>query len=143
VSPVVVDASFALAWCFDEKESKEARKLLTQVDQWRLLAPPLWELEIANGLASAERRGRLSMSEGGRFLGLLEDIGVEVAEDRGPRMMERTLALARLHELTAYYAAYLDLAMREKAVLASFDEKLRKAAKKAGVEVWGKALGRG
>lgn len=136
---VVVDASFTLAWCFDEKESAEAAKLLGEVGLWRVLAPGLWEMEVANGLATAERRGRLTASESAQFLGMLEDLGVEVDEERGPRLRERVLALARGYGLTAYDAAYLELAIREGAVLASFDEQMRKAAKRAGVEVWARS----
>jgi predicted nucleic acid-binding protein len=47
------------------------------------------------------------------------------------------LDLGRLHNLTAYDATYLELAMRRSAVLATFDRKLAAAARAAGVRVSG------
>jgi predicted nucleic acid-binding protein len=45
-----------------------------------------------------------------------------------------TLNLARRYKLSAYDAAYLELAMREALPLATLDADLEKAAKKAGVK---------
>jgi predicted nucleic acid-binding protein len=141
VKAVVVDASLALAWCFDERESAEARKLLEEAGEIRMMAPALWELEVANGLMTAERHGRLAAGESTRFLELLEGLGVEIDEERGPRLVERVVGVARRHGLTAYDAAYLELAERRGGALASFDQKLRKAARKAGVAVWVRGAG--
>ncbi|MCX6617450.1 MAG: type II toxin-antitoxin system VapC family toxin [Acidobacteria bacterium] len=53
---------------------------------------------------------------------------------RGARLQE-TLAIATERNLTAYDAAYLELAMREGAQLATLDGDLRRAATEAGVRV--------
>jgi predicted nucleic acid-binding protein len=50
-----------------------------------------------------------------------------------------SLALARAHRLTAYDATYLELALRRGAPLATFDQKLAEAARKAGGRVFGDA----
>ena len=42
-------------------------------------------------------------------------------------------SLARHHDLAAYDAAYLDLALRTKLVLATSDDPLRRAAVAAGI----------
>jgi predicted nucleic acid-binding protein len=47
----------------------------------------------------------------------------------------RSLATARAFQLTAHDAVYLDLARRERLPLATLDERLRKAAAHAGVEL--------
>jgi predicted nucleic acid-binding protein len=47
--------------------------------------------------------------------------------------MNDVLPLARTHGLSAYDAAYLELSIRHSAPLATLDDKLRKAAKLAGV----------
>jgi predicted nucleic acid-binding protein len=44
-----------------------------------------------------------------------------------------TLTLARNHRLTPYDAAYLELALRLSAPLATLDKDLRRAAERAGV----------
>ena len=50
--------------------------------------------------------------------------------------MSAALALAREHGLSAYDAVYLELAIRAGAPLATLDNILRAAARKAGVEVY-------
>ena len=45
-----------------------------------------------------------------------------------------TLQVARRYRLSAYDASYLELAMRTGLPLATLDEDLQKAAKKAGVK---------
>jgi predicted nucleic acid-binding protein len=52
-----------------------------------------------------------------------------VRQDDLPRLR----AVAVEHGLTAYDAGYLELAMRNRLPLATLDEGLRRAAKKAGV----------
>ena len=47
------------------------------------------------------------------------------------------LALARTHRLTVYDAAYLELALRVDAPLATLDRKLAAAARAAGVPLVG------
>jgi predicted nucleic acid-binding protein len=48
--------------------------------------------------------------------------------------LNRVLALARCHGLSAYDAAYLELAMRLAIPLATLDAKLEAAARTAGVK---------
>ena len=49
--------------------------------------------------------------------------------------LPRLRAVALEHGLTAYDAGYLELAMRNRLPLATLDEGLRRAARKAGVEL--------
>lgn len=46
------------------------------------------------------------------------------------------IALAREHELTAYDATYLDLALRTNAILVTFDVKLANAMQSEGGKVF-------
>lgn len=48
------------------------------------------------------------------------------------------MALARRHQLTVYDAAYLELALRRGALLATFDRALANAARAEKVPVLGK-----
>lgn len=63
---------------------------------------------------------------------------LEIEAADADRAFDEILQLARLHTLTTYDALYLDLAMRTELPLATLDEPLRKAAKKAGVTLLGK-----
>jgi predicted nucleic acid-binding protein len=46
------------------------------------------------------------------------------------------LSVAREHDLSAYDAAYLELALRKGLPLATLDTRLRNAARRAGVELF-------
>jgi hypothetical protein len=45
---IVIDASTALAWAFDEDDF--ADRFASQFSSERLLAPPIWRLEVVTGL---------------------------------------------------------------------------------------------
>jgi predicted nucleic acid-binding protein len=132
----VVDASVALAWGFPDEGNEYADAVLLTLEHETMLVPPLFALEVANGLVVGERRKRLRHAEIRRFVALLE--GLSMVQDVQPRsvMMSAALALAREHGLSAYDAAYLELAIRAGAPLATLDNVLRAAARKAGVEVY-------
>ena len=88
-------------------------------------------------LALAERKGRLDAERVERFLTVLSAMPIRF-DDVDPRRMVRELvAVARVYELTAYDAAYLELALRSGAMLATQDGQLADAAKRAGVTLFG------
>ena len=100
------------------------------------LVPALWPLEVANVLLVSERRRQLSHADARRFLELIAELPVEV--DRAPtiREMREVFALGHAHRLSAYDAAYLALAVRERLPLATRDGPLRAAARAAGVAIF-------
>ena len=71
------------------------------------------------------------------FLGALSRlrIAVEQAPEPLTAIREGTAAAMR-YALTAYDAAYVDLAAREGLVLATLDEKMRKAAAQSGIAIF-------
>jgi len=69
------------------------------------------------------------------FIALLETPDVVVDEDTPSRTLGRVLDLARANRLTAYGAAYLELAMRLGGPLASKDADLCDAPERLGVSV--------
>jgi predicted nucleic acid-binding protein len=135
LSELVVDASVALAWCFPDEASAYADRVLVALKGQTLVVPAVWGLEVANGLVVGERRKRLKQPEILRFVALLEGLailqdGAEVTE-----ALHNVLPLARHYGLSAYDAAYLELAIRYGAPLATLDGDLRKAARRAGIRV--------
>ena len=66
----VLDASATLAWCFEDERTAPAASMLERLRDQEALVPPLWLLELANGLVVAERRGRITRAESTRFLGM-------------------------------------------------------------------------
>jgi predicted nucleic acid-binding protein len=77
--------------------------------------------------------GRVSDSDLDRFATALAELPIEVARDPAAPSIASQLA-RRLH-LTAYDAAYLELAKRRSLPLATLDARLRAACGREGVTV--------
>jgi predicted nucleic acid-binding protein len=133
VTAFVLDSSIALCWCFDDETTEATRALLEQLRGDAAAVPNLWHVEIANVLALAERRRRITAAESAQFIGLLEALEIDVDQDTWTLAFSRILDLARDQRLTAYDAAYLELAMRLGLPLASKDRDLCDAAERVGV----------
>ncbi len=131
----VIDASVTLAWCFEDESSVDADRVLARLEDEEALAPAHWPLEVANALRTAERRGRLDAAELPRLRALLTALPVEVAPVELTTATGGVLEAARTYDLTAYDAAYLDLAAIRGLPLATVDDRLRAACARAGVEV--------
>ena len=137
---IVLDASMALAWLIvraDGTEAALANRAFGEVSANGAEVPALWYAEVANTLLVFERAKRLTEQDSVSYLA---DLGLlAIAQDDLPcaPMRSRVLDLGRRHGLTAYDAAYLELAMRRAGVLATFDRKLAGAARAAGVRVFG------
>ncbi len=131
----VLDASVALAWCFRDESSPETAALLRRLDSDRAIVPSLWGYEVANTLALARRRSRIDDATLVEALALLDALPIEVDADSAPVALRTTLSLAVSAGLTAYDAAYLDLARRREVPLATRDAELRRAAVRLGLAV--------
>ncbi len=130
---LVLDCSVAVAWCIDDEAAPETDALLDRVRDEGAVVPMLWHLELANVLLQAERRGRLSVRDVAARLALLDALPIATDDEAPGRVRDGVLALARADRLTAYDAAYLELALRTGADLATKDAALAKAARRAGV----------
>ncbi len=80
-----------------------------------------------------ERRGRSTRTDTVTWLGFLAGLPILIDGDTEVRVWSITMELARQHGLTAYDAAYLELAIRMGLPLATPDAKLGAAATAAGV----------
>jgi predicted nucleic acid-binding protein len=132
----------ALAWLFPRQDAAEAalaEQALDELDYEEFLVPAIWYGEVANAILRGERKGLVMPSQTAAFLAELDLADIE-AETDSPRVRQSVvLALARSHGLTAYDAVYLELALRRGAPLATFDQRLADAARKAGGRVFGDA----
>jgi len=98
--------------------------------------PSLWWHEIGNVLVSARRRERISDNDASGLMQLYGDISIKTDTASGSGFMERVHHLSIIYNLSAYDAAYLELAERKQAGLATLDEKLLQAAGECGIEVF-------
>ncbi|WEZ82854.1 type II toxin-antitoxin system VapC family toxin [Rhizobium sp. 32-5/1] len=130
---IVIDASIALAWCFEDEASDETDAVAHRVIAEGGVVPSLFHLELANVLLPSERRGRISASEIAQRLDLIAQMPIETDPQTAGRAWNDTLSLARAHQLTSYDAAYLELAARKGAKLATKDKALATAANQLGV----------
>jgi predicted nucleic acid-binding protein len=132
---LVLDCSVALAWCFRDEASEAGDALLDDLPELAPLVPALWHLEIGNVLLMAERRGRITSAQLQEHLALLRGLPLETDDEAPARTLPAVLALAGGHRLTAYDAAYLELAVRRGASLATRDSALARAARSVGVKL--------
>jgi predicted nucleic acid-binding protein len=136
VTDLVLDASVALTWCFKNEATAAADRVLERLASETAVVPAIWHLEIANVLALSERRERLTPAGSTEFIALLGTLVILVDEETPARALGHVLDLARAERLTAYDAAYLELAMRLGIPLASKDADLCDAAERLGVSVF-------
>lgn len=135
----VLDNSVTMRWLLaSEKPADQnyAETVLNTLTNNTALVPGLWHLEVVNVLLSAERRKDIAIADVEKFISQLEKLPVQVDPLTANRAFSRTLALANAYKLSSYDAAYLELAVREGLPLASLDNNLVKAAKKAAVEIY-------
>jgi predicted nucleic acid-binding protein len=133
---IVVDASVALAWCFPDDASEYADLVLTALEGRTVIVPAIWALEVTNALVVAERRNRIKPPEVRRFVELLGNLAIIGHSQTVADTVNNVLPLAREYELSAYDAAYLDLAIRQGSPLATLDNRLKAAGRSAGIKLF-------
>ncbi|WP_018938734.1 MULTISPECIES: type II toxin-antitoxin system VapC family toxin [unclassified Thioalkalivibrio] len=138
---LVLDNSIVMRWLLSDgspADQEVAATVLRSIESGdtRLLAPAVWPLEVANVVARAEGQGLVTEADTTRFLRLLEDLMVAVDPGGIDSVFGNTLQLARRFGLSAYDASYLALALQHSATLATLDQALVAAARRAGVPVF-------
>lgn len=132
----VLDNSVAMCWLLPPEKLADrafAERVLRSLATTQAYVPSLWSLEAANVIVKAERKALVSEARAQTFVALLSKLNIEDDKATVVHALGDTLNLARRYKLSAYDAAYLELAMRLGVALATLDADLAKAAKKAGV----------
>ena len=127
----VIDASF-VASLFLPDEASASDRIADEMARDSAAAPSLLQLEMTNILLMARRRKRISGVQLGQLSEAFDQLPVTL-HPLSPQQRSTVLRLAEKHGLTAYDAAYLELAMRLSLPLASLDKPLLKAATAEGV----------
>ena len=135
IPTAVIDASATLAWLFDESE--EAARFEERLGSATFSAPWLWRIEVVNAVLVKERRGLISQAQSARLFRSLDALDIEIALEPMDRPLERLASVARPHQLTAYDAVYLELAMTLSIPLYTLDKNLQQAALRSGVNLFG------
>lgn len=133
----VLDASVTLAWAFADEASPYANEVIGSLDNRAASIPFIWKLEMTNALLVAIRRGRIERAGALRLIGVLDRLPLRI--DQEPPRTTFDLGILDLgfaHNLSAYDASYLDLALRRSLPLATLDSRLATAADAVGVEIF-------
>lgn len=135
----VLDNSVAMRWFFGNGSPRDmayAGRVLDAMKADEAVVPGLWGLEVANVLVRAEAAGLVGEARSEAFVGMLRKLDISVDPATPVHALATTLQLARRLKLSAYDAAYLELALRAGLPLATLDEKLLKAARKSDVAIF-------
>jgi len=134
----VLDASIAVSWCFPGDPAEDtlySRHILALLATYDAIVPQIWAFEVANSIFAAfAKRRRISEPQIEEYLERLKALPIS-AEERDLWSTVDLEAASRRWNLTAYDAAYLDLAIRKGLPLATTDDDLKKAALAEGIEI--------
>ena len=131
----VLDCSAVLPWVFGDEATEETDQLLDELAAGeQALVPAVWHLEVGNVLLGAMRKKRIDQAGVETFFSRLGDLEILVDAETADRAWDKTLDLAQQHRLSAYDAAYLELAMRHGVPLATLDKELAAACRTTGVK---------
>ena len=98
-----------------------------------MLVPAIFPFELQNILWTGERRQRINAADATSFWASLAEFDIRIDAPPSVKKEAGLLTIARSHGLTAYDAAYLELATRAALPLATLDERLQAAAKTTGI----------
>ncbi len=131
VTGFVVDASVSAAWFLPDEATPFTEAALQATASAEVWVPALWLLEMGNLLLSAQRRKRIADAKRRELVAAASALRLRI--DREPVSMVDLDALAAHFALTAYDAAYLELALRRNLPLATLDAALLAALPQAGL----------
>lgn len=129
----VLDNSVTIAWFIAAQANDYTRRVGRRAEREQPVVPALWEVEFANVMLVLVRRRTLARHQGAAILGRIAQL--RLAVDRADVSPRALYELGERHGISAYDAAYLELAARRGLPLATRDVKLRRAARAAGVAI--------
>ena len=137
----VLDNSVAMLWLLPESNPAGIDYASAALDALKVsqaFVPSLWVLEASNVIAKVEGKGVVTEAQAQMFIALLGRLNIVTDQATAAHALGDTLNIARRYKLSAYDAAYLELALRTGLPLATLDADLAKAAATAGVPIFGK-----
>lgn len=130
----VLDASVTMAWLLADEADPYAVQVKEAISQGAIpVVPSLWFIETTHTVLRAERRLRITAAKALEIIGFLKALPVEIDPDQSRVAFTEGWALAKTHQLSAYDAIYLDLAIRRSLPIATLDEPFRAAARRESV----------
>ncbi|MBM3359249.1 MAG: type II toxin-antitoxin system VapC family toxin [Betaproteobacteria bacterium] len=127
----VSDNSVIVAWLIPDQANDYTRRMDRRAAREQPVVPALWEPEFANVITVLVRRGVLARHHADAILSRVERL--QLAVDRAAVLPRALFELADRHGISAYDAAYLELAQRRGLPLATRDTRLARVARAAGM----------
>ena len=131
----VVDVSFASGWFLADETTSENRQVLAAYERGlvEFSVPQLWVYEMPNALLMAYRRKRLDAAHYDAAKSAFAEMRFVHHDQTDHLCGRRIFGFAEDLGLTAYDAAYLELADRLRLPLLTNDRELKNAAKKRNI----------
>jgi len=133
IAAFVLDASATLACLLPDEQPTALPPWADHVDTARIVVPPTWPIEVANGFIMAVRRKRIPAASVAELAEPLSIWSIAIEAPNVVIAMKQIAVVARDHGLTAYDAAYLEIALRLRLPLVTLDRHLAKAAELAKI----------
>lgn len=133
---LVVDASVAMGWFVASQATPLTYAALSHAERESALVPSHFAIEVARSLRTLERRSLIDSDRVGGILSRLRDLRLKQDTRAGLDTVELVVTLARKHRLRVADAAYVELASRVAATLATRDVALAAAAGALGVQLF-------
>ena len=131
----ILDCSVYMSWCLREETSGVSSRILNSLTKNTIVVPSLWLYEVANTLAVSVRRKKLTTAEAQM---LVNDIPLLSISFDAPMVenVSRVFQVANEYKLSAYDAAYVELALRLNIPIASLDKDIIRVSKKTGIPLF-------
>jgi predicted nucleic acid-binding protein len=128
----VVDCSFSSTLFLPDENSLSTRDFFINISpKDTVFVPVLWWYETINVINVSIRRKRIISSEYNRILDLFKSLHFVTEYDINNDISRQIITLAQDYSLSGYDSVYLELAIRKKAKLMTFDKNLHCAFKAA------------
>jgi predicted nucleic acid-binding protein len=120
MTPLVVDASVVIKWCFPEVLGEAALALLDE--QRTYLAPDFLFAETANAIRKRVQRREIAIEDGTNLIAEIDRMAIQTVSSR--ELAGPAYKIAAMHGRSVYDAMYIALAMERKTRLITADERL-------------------
>ena len=134
MSEFVLDASYALTWCFPDRATASTDECLRRMESHEddAIVPWVWQLEVGNAHGKAVVRKKLSLD---RSLEIWDELLLLPIRPIAKVDIAALLRLAVRYTLSVYDASYLQIALVHQAPLATNDRILASVADANGLDV--------
>lgn len=124
-----------MSWCLNEETVKTSSNILKSIIKNEIIVPGLWAYEVANTLTISVRRNKLTVAETHSLINDIQLLPIEYDKPTTENI-SNIFNVASEHKLSAYDAAYIELALRTNLQIASFDKEVIKVSKKLGIKIF-------